>query len=165
MVDGTFLIGEAAARAGVSPDTIRYYERLGVLKPAPRSDNGYRNYSQAAVDRVLFIRNAIRFGFSVKELAGFLKRCDSGRPPCLAVRAEGARLLSEMDRHLAELTAARAAMAETLAAWDTRLQQAPAGAAVHLLSTVAPLPLTVRGRGAAGGGPRFRQTHTLDRRS
>ena len=140
MGEGAFLIGEAAARAGVSPDTIRYYERHGVLTPAPRAGNGYRYYSQAAVDRVLFVRNAIRFGFSVKQLAGFLKRRDSGRPPCHAVRAEGARLLDEMDRHLVELTAARAAMAETLAVWDARLRSTPAGAPAHLLSTAAPLP-------------------------
>jgi DNA-binding transcriptional MerR regulator len=134
MTEGTFLIGEAAARAGVSADTIRYYERLGVLAPAPRAGNGYRYYSQAAVDRVLFIRNAIRFGFSVKQLAGFLKRRDSGRPPCQAVRAEGARLLAEMDRQLAELTAARSAMAETLGNWDARLQATPPGTPAHLLS-------------------------------
>jgi DNA-binding transcriptional MerR regulator len=140
MGEGTFLIGEAAARAGVSADTIRYYERHGVLTPAPRAGNGYRYYSQAAVDRVLFVRNAIRFGFSVKQLAGFLKRRDSGRPPCHAVRAEGARLLDEMDRQLAELTAARAAMAETLAGWDARLRSTPAGTPAHLLSTAAPVP-------------------------
>jgi len=153
MAEGTFLIGEAAARAGVSADTIRYYERLGMLAAAPRADNGYRYYSQAAVDRVLFVRNAIRFGFGVKQLAGFLKRRDSGRPPCHAVRAEGARLLNEMDRQLVELTAARAAMAETLASWDARLQRTPEGTPAHLLSTAAPLRARA-GTRFPGGQPR-----------
>jgi MerR family transcriptional regulator, copper efflux regulator len=137
MRDRTFTIGEAASRAGVSADTIRYYERLGVLKPAPRSANGYRYYSEAVVDRVLFIRTAIQFGFRVKQLAGFLKRCDSGHPPCGAVRADGARLLNEMDRRLAELTATRAVMAETLARWDDQLAHTPAGSPAYLLWTAA----------------------------
>ena len=140
MREGTFTIGEAAARAGVSPDTIRYYERLGVLEPAPRSANGYRYYSQAVVGRLLFIRNAIQFGFRVKQLAGFLKRCDSGHPPCGAVRAEGARLLNEMDRRLTELTAARGMMAETLAKWDDRLDRTPPGARAYLLWNAASIP-------------------------
>ena len=137
MREGTFTIGEAAARAGVSPDTIRYYERLGVLEPAPRSANGYRYYSQATVERVLFIRIAIQFGFGVKQLAGFLKRCETGHPPCVAVRAEGARLLDEMDRRLAELTVARETMAETLAKWDDRLAHTPAGSPAYLLWSAA----------------------------
>jgi DNA-binding transcriptional MerR regulator len=138
MPQGTFMIGEAAARAGVSPDTIRHYERLGVLPPAPRTENGYRYYSEASVERVLFIRNAMRFGFGMKELAGFLKARDAGRPPCRAVRAAGERILTEMDRQLAELTAARSAMAQTLAAWDARLERTPSGAPANLLCTAAP---------------------------
>jgi DNA-binding transcriptional MerR regulator len=135
--DKTFMIGEAAARAGVSADTIRYYERLGVLEPARRSANGYRYYSQSVVERVLFIRSAIQFGFEVKQLAGFLKRCNSGHPPCVAVRAEGARLLDEMDRRLAELTIARGTMAEMLATWDDRLAHTPGGSPAYLLWSAA----------------------------
>src|ERR1051326_5616662 len=81
MSGATFTIGEAAARAGVSRDTIRYYERRGLLPPVPRTAGGYRCYTDAAVARVLFVRNAIRFGLGVKELAGFLRARDSGRPP------------------------------------------------------------------------------------
>ena len=89
----TFGIGEAARRAGISPDLIRYYERVGVLPRAPRTSGGFRYYSDDAVARLLFVRNAIRFGFTSKELAGFLKARDSGRPPCHSVRAAGQRLL------------------------------------------------------------------------
>jgi DNA-binding transcriptional MerR regulator len=106
---------------------------------------------------VLFIRNAIRFGFSVKDLAVFIKKRDSGRPPCHAVRAEGARLLAEMDRQLEELTAARAAMAATLATWDSRLAQTSEGAPAHLLSTPAPTPGLGRGRFTPGAAGRSRR--------
>jgi DNA-binding transcriptional MerR regulator len=93
----TFGIGEAARRAGVSRDLIRYYERVGVLPRAPRTAGGFRYYSDETVARLLFVRNAIRFGFTSKELAGFLKARESGRPPCHSVRAAGQRLLKEMD--------------------------------------------------------------------
>ena len=62
----TFRIGEAAAHAGVSPDTLRYYERRGALPKAARTSAGYRVYSEEAVVRVQFARNALRFGFSLK---------------------------------------------------------------------------------------------------
>jgi DNA-binding transcriptional MerR regulator len=132
----TFRIGEAARRAAVSPDLIRYYERVGVLPRAPRTAGGFRYYSDETVARLLFVRNAIRFGFTSKELAGFLKARESGRPPCHSVRAAGQRLLKEMDEHLARLQEARAAMADTLAAWDARLDKTPAGAPAHLLTMV-----------------------------
>ena len=135
-VPRTFGIGEAARRAGVSPDLIRYYERVGVLPRAPRTGGGFRYYSDDTIARLLFVRNAIRFGFTSKELAGFLKARDSGRPPCHSVRAAGQRLLIEMDAQLARLQEARVAMAETLAAWDARLEHTPAGTPAHLLTMV-----------------------------
>ena len=145
----TFGIGEAARRAGVSPDLIRYYERVGVVPRAPRTNGGFRYYSDETVARLLFVRNAIRFGFTSKELAGFLKERDSGHPPCHLVRAAGRRLLKEMDEHLARLHEARAAMAETLTAWDARLDRTPAGTPAHLLSMVSDAPRATQ-RGFAG---------------
>ena len=142
----TFGIGEAARRAGVSPDLIRYYERVGVLPRAPRTAGGFRYFSEDTVARLLFVRNAIRFGFTSKELAGFLKARDSGRPPCHSVRAAGQRLLSEMDAQLARLNEARTAMAETLAVWDARLERTPAGMAAHLLTMVPDFSRATRRR-------------------
>jgi DNA-binding transcriptional MerR regulator len=140
----TFGIGEAARRAGVSPDLIRYYERVGVLPAAPRTAGGFRYYSDDTVAQLLFVRNAIRFGFSSKELAGFLTARDNGRPPCHAVRAAGQRLLKEMDDQLARLQEARASMADTLAAWDARLARTPPGAPAHLLTMVPDTPRAAR---------------------
>ena len=140
----TFGIGEAARRAGISPDLVRYYERVGVLPPAPRTAGGFRCYSDQTLARLLFVRNAIRFGFTSKELAGFLKARDNGRPPCQSVRDAGRRLLNEMDDHLARLHEARRAMAETLAAWDTRLEHTPAGTPAHLLTMVPDAPRVTR---------------------
>jgi len=136
MMASTCKIGEAAARAGVSADTIRYYERIGVLPKPPRSDAGYRRYSDASVARIAFVRNAARFGFPLKELAGFLRAREKGQPPCRSVKAAADRLLLDMDRQIAELTAARAEMARTLADWEQRLAQTPDGAPAHLLESL-----------------------------
>jgi DNA-binding transcriptional MerR regulator len=151
----TFGIGEAARRAGVSPDLIRYYERVGVLPRAPRTAGGFRYYSDEAIARLLFVRNAIRFGFTSTELAGFLKARDNGRPPCQSVRAAGQHLLKEMDEHLTRMQEARASMAETLAAWDARLDQTPAGTPAHLLTMVPDAPRATQTRFV---GRRSRQT-------
>jgi MerR family mercuric resistance operon transcriptional regulator len=137
MSSGSFTIGQAAARAGISADTIRYYERIGVLPKPPRSAAGYRRYSDAHVGRMVFVRDAARFGFPLKELAGFLKSRDRGRPPCHGVRAAGDRLLAQLDRQIAELTAARTTMVRTLADWDRRLAATPAGTPARLLESLA----------------------------
>jgi DNA-binding transcriptional MerR regulator len=155
----TFGIGEAARRAEVSPDLIRYYERVGVLPRAPRTAGGFRYYSDETVARLLFVRNAIRFGFTSKELAGFLKARDSGRLPCHAVRAAGQRLLKEMDEQLTRLQEARAAMVETLAAWDALLERTPPDAPAHLLMMVPDAPRAAqsrfaRRRSSGAGAPR-----------
>jgi len=146
----TFTIGEAAKRACVSPDTLRHYERVGVLPRAPRTQGGYRYYTETTVARVLFVRNAMRFGFSMKELAGFLHARDDGRPPCRSVRAAGERLLRNLDQQILELTAARAMMAETLSGWDAKLARTPNGVAAHLLNDLPTLPPRRALKGRAG---------------
>jgi DNA-binding transcriptional MerR regulator len=132
---------------------VRYYERVGVLPRAPRTSGGFRYYSDETVARLLFVRNAIRFGFTSKELAGFLQARESGRPPCHSVRAAGQRLLKEMDEHLTRLREARTAMADTLTAWDARLDKTPAGEPARLLTMVPEAPGATQNR---FGGRRVR---------
>jgi DNA-binding transcriptional MerR regulator len=145
MKGGALRIGEVAQLAGVSADLVRYYERVGILPPAPRTAAGYRCYSQDTVSQLLVVRSALRFGFSAKELAGFVKRRDSGRPPCHAVRAAGQRLLAAMDQQLAQLRTARTLLEQTLAAWDDRLARTAPGEPAHLLKMLPALH---------GSGPR-----------
>jgi DNA-binding transcriptional MerR regulator len=127
-------IKDAAARVGVSPDTIRHYERIGLLPPAPRTTGGYRYYTEASVAQVVLVRSAVRFGFSLKELAGFFKARAAGQAPCRSVRAAGGRLLDHMDQQLAELATLRSSMAAVLADWDARLAEAAPGTPARLLS-------------------------------
>ena len=74
--------GSLAKATGVSPDTIRHYERIGVLPRATRTESGYRIYPASAVERVLVVRRALRIGFSLTELAEVLRARDAGGAPC-----------------------------------------------------------------------------------
>ena len=129
-------IGELASQSGVPADTIRYYERLGLLPRPARTANGYRAYPDGALTRLQLIRNAVRFGFPLKEVGRFLKVRDAGGAPCDQVRDGGRKLLAQMDEKIAELRATRAAMAATLQDWDRRLVRAGAGQRAHLLDAV-----------------------------
>ena len=65
--------GSVAGKAGVTPDTIRYYERLGLLPKPTRTAAGYREYGEGIVNRLMLIRNAQQFGFSLRDIASFLR--------------------------------------------------------------------------------------------
>jgi MerR family copper efflux transcriptional regulator len=73
MGDRFLRIGQIAARAGISPDTVRHYEHLGVIPSALRTAAGYREYSESALAHIRFVRNAVRFGFSLKQIGEFLR--------------------------------------------------------------------------------------------
>jgi DNA-binding transcriptional MerR regulator len=129
-------ISEAAARAGVSTDTVRYYERRRLLPAPSRLANGYRDYPDATVRRLIVIRNAIQFGFSLKEIGTFLSARDSSQPPCRQVRTSAEQLLRDVERQIEALTAARANMRRTLREWDARLRATKPGAPARLLETM-----------------------------
>ena len=130
-------IGEAAKLAGISPDTLRYYERAGVLPKPLRSPSGYREYPETAIARIRFVRNALTFGFSLRQIAAFTRARDSGSPPCHEVRRAGQRILEEMDRHIEQLLAARDTVRETLVQWDHRVARTATGASAHLLDMLS----------------------------
>jgi DNA-binding transcriptional MerR regulator len=133
-----FRIGEAAQAAGVSPDTLRYYERMGVLSNVRRTDAGYREYSDLAVKQIQFVRNALRFGFSLKQVTTFLRARESGRAPCRQVRAAADSILAHVNQQIKDLKAARRAIRETLMEWDQRLSRTTAGEPARLLEALKP---------------------------
>jgi DNA-binding transcriptional MerR regulator len=131
-------IGEIAERSGVSRDTIRYYERIGLLARATRSASGYRVYSEGAVERIRLVRNAVRFGFSLSELATFLAARDKGSAPCRKVHAAGQRILEAVEHQLADLITTRDAMQAMLSEWHERLARTPPGSPARLLESLTP---------------------------
>ena len=129
--------GELAKAAGVSTDTLRHYERKGVLRRPPRAANGYRRYPPEALDRVLLVRRALAFGFTLDELARVLSVRDGGDAPCKQVRALAAAKLGEAEERLAQLTALRDELRATLTEWDGRLSKTPGGGRAGLLESLA----------------------------
>jgi len=104
-------------------------------KPA-RTPAGYRVYSESAIERVRLVQNALRFGFSLKQLGAFLGVRHAGGAPCKNVRAAGAQILQAIEHQIVELTASRESIKETLELWDRRLSQTPDGRAAHLLEAL-----------------------------
>jgi len=123
MTDG-LRIGEVARQAGTTPDTVRYYERLGLLQPPARTESGYRCYSDADLGRLLFIRRAKQLGLSLEEIPALLGLAQKG--DCQTLRQEVAALLrqklDECAEKLAELMAFKASLEEryqlALQHWD-----------------------------------------------
>jgi DNA-binding transcriptional MerR regulator len=131
---------EVGRRAGVSPDTLRHYERKGLLPPPARTAAGYRRYPVDTVARVTLIQRALVIGFSLDELARVLRDRDRGAPPCRSVRDLVANRLGDLDQRLAELTTLRAELRRLLASWDRRLARTPPGRPAHLLQSLAGNP-------------------------
>src|SRR5271170_8016464 len=86
-VTGPLTVGQLAARAGVTADTIRYYERAGLLPEPSRTDGDHRRYGAADLDRLLFIRGAQRLGLRLAEIRDLLAVRDTG--VCACEPAEG----------------------------------------------------------------------------
>lgn len=110
------LIGEAAAAAGMTPKTLRFYEEQGLLPPARRGPNGYRQYGEDSVARLDFIARGRTAGLSVAQIRSILAVREPGTAPCAHVRDVLAGQLAELDLKIAELTALRAGVAASYAA-------------------------------------------------
>jgi DNA-binding transcriptional MerR regulator len=127
---------ELARLCGVSTDTLRHYERVGVLPRAPRSRSGYRDYPPAAEARVRMVRRALSLGFSLAELARILRVRERGGIPCAEVRRLASGKLEELEQRLSDLSALRDDLRGLLAEWDTRLKTTPAGMRAGLLEVL-----------------------------
>jgi len=129
--------GELARLAGVSPDTLRYYERCHLLPSVPRSAAGFRVFPPETLVRVLLIRSALSIGFSVAELSDIFRERNSGGAPCHRVRNLAAQKLAALEATLRELQSCRRELHKTLAEWDRLLAQTPHGRQARLLETLA----------------------------
>ncbi|WP_114394753.1 MerR family transcriptional regulator [Oleisolibacter albus] len=96
-------IGDLARSAGTKVETIRWYEREGLLPPAERSSGNYRLYTAAHQRRLVFIRRARELGFSLEAVRTLLDLADHPTQPCHAADALAARHLAEVERKLADL--------------------------------------------------------------
>jgi len=125
--DTPLRIGQLARVTGFTPGTLRYYEAVGLLRPAARTTAGYRLYSRDAVERLRFVRRAQGLGISLADICAILRVTDAGAIPCehmmAIVEREIARIEAEM-RRLKDLH-------QELACLRTRLRQTIASGVIE----------------------------------
>jgi MerR family transcriptional regulator, Zn(II)-responsive regulator of zntA len=148
---------EVARQCGVSADTLRHYERKGLLPRPARGRNGYRRYPPDTVARVLLVQRALVVGFTLDELARVLRERDRGEPPCRGVRDLVATRLADLDSRLRQLTALRRELRQLLATWDRTLAVTPAGQPAHLLQSLVGNTAIARAPRPTGGVRRSRR--------
>lgn len=110
-------VGEVAARAGVNPRTVRYYEALGLLPPPVRAPNGYRRYTPETVELLSFVKQAQALGFTLEEIKEVMAVRRRGEVPCPHVRGLLKRKAEELDRKLEDLLVLRRRIRKSLARW------------------------------------------------
>lgn len=113
-------IGRLARAGGVSVETIRYYERRGLLPGARRESSGYRIFADDAAARLRFIRRAQELGFSLDEIASLLALSPRSRVACREVQAHVRQRLAEIDRRLERLRGVQQGLLELLDACERR---------------------------------------------
>jgi MerR family transcriptional regulator, copper efflux regulator len=100
---GTFSIGEAAARSGVSAKMVRHYESLGLLPKVARTDSNYRQYGEREVHTLRFIKRARDLGFSMAEIAELLKLYQNRRRASGDVKRIALAHVADLERRMTEL--------------------------------------------------------------
>lgn len=103
-------VADLAAAVGIGADTVRYYERIGLLPEPPRSPAGYRLYGPEAVERLRFVQGCQRLGLRLKDIGDLLAVRDTGVCPCEPAEQHLRRRISEVDAELERLTTLRAQM-------------------------------------------------------
>ena len=129
--------GQIAEVTGVSPDTIRHYERIGILPHPPRSSGGYRLYSADVIERIHLVRRALQLGFTLTELSEILRVRDQGGVPCRRVLNLAEGKLRSLEQQIAELRQTQTYMKNLVRQWRSKLAQTgPSSKALLLHSLI-----------------------------
>ncbi len=124
MNGGILTTGQLARASGVGVQTVRYYERIGLLRSPPRTAGGYRQYDSSDVQRLRFVRSAQELGFTLAEIQDLLAlRVEPGKS-CAAVADTADRAMARVDDKVRELKAMRRALSRLRIACD---EQSPTG--------------------------------------
>jgi DNA-binding transcriptional MerR regulator len=134
--------GQLAHLTGVSTDTLRHYEGLGLLPVAHRTAGNYRDYPPTSQLRVDLIQRALTIGFSLSELKTILAVRDRAGTPCHRVRALMHSKTRAVDEQIRNLVSLRVELNRLAKDWDKRLRQTKPGQIARLLEAGPPRPLT-----------------------
>jgi MerR family transcriptional regulator, mercuric resistance operon regulatory protein len=130
-VSDNLTIGILAERGGVNVETIRYYQRRGLLQEPLKPSGGFRRYPQESVKRVLFIKRAQSLGFTLEEILGLL--AIDARKACLEIRELATHKLELIEQKIAALSKMKKALSRLVRACDTSSTGAPCPI-IHLLA-------------------------------
>jgi DNA-binding transcriptional MerR regulator len=133
-------VGELSKRSQVTPEIIRYYARIGLLKPLRNTENGYRIFSERDLIWLRFIRLAKRLGYTLAEIAAILRESSKGKSACPRVRDIIRKRIKENRNQLDELGALQIRMEKALARWEKMPNKVPNGESVcHLIESIGEL--------------------------
>jgi MerR family transcriptional regulator, Zn(II)-responsive regulator of zntA len=122
---GTLHVAELARLADVTPATIRYYARVGLLSPDREPENGYRCFSTADLRRVKFVRQAQALGLTIGNIKAILEKVDRGEAPCRQVRSLVAQRLVRIRKQIADLQATENRVMQAFTSWTIMGDQVP----------------------------------------
>jgi len=129
-------VTELANRSGATPHAVRYYTRMGLLRPERNPDNNYHLYKPRDVDGLRFIRQAKQLGYTLNEIKAIVHDADKGQSPCPRVRKILQQHIVENRRHLEELMALQTRMEKALLDWADKPDGVPDGHSVcHLIES------------------------------
>lgn len=117
---GMYKIGEVAKLSGVGIETLRFYEKSGLLDRPARTASGYRVYDASIIDRLAFIKKAQVLGFTLDEIRELISHKRAGESPCGHVRAKVKSRLGELDERIRQMTLYRDELAAELKQWEKK---------------------------------------------
>lgn len=122
---GTLHVADLARTAGVTPATVRYYSRVGILSPNRDPENGYRCFSRADLRRVIFTRQAQDLGLTIGDIKVILKLVDLGESPCDEVKSLIERRQVCVTEQIAQLQETERRISAAMQTWDTMGELVP----------------------------------------
>lgn len=132
-----FTVSELAGKAEVTPDTVRHYVHIGMLKPERNPTNGYKLFSSLDISKLRFIRQAQSLGFTLAEIGEILNHSVKGSSPCPQVRELMQRRIVENKKKLDALNTLQKRMENALKHWETMPNGHPDGDSVcHLIESI-----------------------------
>lgn len=123
-------VNQLASTLNTTADTVRYYTRIGLLRPEKNKTNGYKAYGKSDEMRLRFALRARQLGFSVADILEIVTMADRGRSPCAHVRALIKQRLSEIESDFREVQQLHKRMHRAAAAWEKMPDRPPTGAMI-----------------------------------
>lgn len=129
-------VAQVAKKTGATPDAIRHYCRIGLLRPRRDRRSGYKQFNASDIQRLNFVSKAKRLGFTLREITEIIRKSTAGHTPCPFVRVIVAVRIVENDRNLAELNLLQIRLKQAAAEWATMPDGIPDGEAIcHLIES------------------------------